>query len=84
MLALALLASERYQSVANRTTYTAAKQHRVHRIAAAFTVVVFANGFQMVGETLWHMGIFTEFTMISAVGIGHAIRTVYLFACLYM
>lgn len=84
MLTLALLANERYQSVAHPIKYMAAQKCRVRRVAAAFTLAVFANGFQMIGETLWHMGIFTDFSRMSAIGIGHAIRTVYLFACLYM
>ena len=84
MLALALLANDRYKGIADPMEYNATTKRPGLNLAAAFTLVMFANSFQMVGETLWHMGIFTEFNMISAAGIGHAIRTVYLFGCLFM
>jgi len=84
MLALALLANDRYQGIADPTEYKAAIKRPGLNLAAAFTLVIFANSFQMVGETLRHMEILTDFSMISVAGAGQAIRTVYLFCCLFM
>lgn len=80
MLSLAQLANDRYQSMIQPAEHMVATKNPTRRIAAGLVLVVFANGLQMLGQT-FHIGFYVNTISFCA---GRAIRTVYLFVCLYL
>lgn len=83
LMALALLANDRFQAIINPMAYHNSAKHPGRWLAAAFATVGVANGADLLGETLWvHWG-FTWTTLQHFILASQLFRAIYAFACFY-
>lgn len=84
IIALVLLANDRYQAIADPIGSMAVEKRPRCRLAVGYMLVAAATGIRLAAEVFSQYRIFNEVDTFVATGVSDATRAAYLFICLLM